>query len=134
MVVVAVDGEVQRGVQVEVAVGQEAALRGVHRVLKTGGVAAITTECIVNGARDLDLPGLYLFSPKSIQKLAHSVDGLVPVDEIDFSVSSATRATRYDLRQAIDNAKQGHSHTPHIVLELEGRQFTSVALFLRKTA
>ena len=114
--------------------GARAALAGMQRVLKPGGVLAITTECIVNGARDLDLPGLYLFTPQSLRVLAKSVPGLELIGEPDFGISEATRATSYDLRKAIENAKQGHSHMPHIVLELEGRQFTSVALFFRRTA
>jgi SAM-dependent methyltransferase len=113
--------------------GARTALAGMRRVLKPGGIVAITTECVINSARDLDLPGLYLFTHKSLRKLATSVAGLEVIEEPDFSVSDATRATRYDLRKAIENAKQGHSHTPHLVLELEGREFTSAALFLRRT-
>lgn len=113
--------------------GACAALAGMHRVLKPGGVVAITTECIVNDKRDLDLPGLYLFSHKSLLRLASSVAGLELVDEPDFSISEATRSTNFDLQTAIENAKRGHSHSPHIVLDLLGRQFTSAALFLRRT-
>jgi hypothetical protein len=101
-------------------------------VLKPGGVLAITTECVVNEAADLDLPGLYLFSPATLLRLVESVPNLRLLGAPDFSVSPATLATSHSLAVAIESAKIYQTHYPHIVLEVEGRQFTSVALFFRK--
>jgi SAM-dependent methyltransferase len=49
------------------------ALREMHRVLRTGGVALITTECIVNEAPELELENLSLWAPHSVRTLAASV-------------------------------------------------------------
>ena len=112
--------------------GAVAGLREIHRVLKPGGVGAITTECIVNGAPSLELPGLKLFTPDEVERLAHAVPGLVPVEPVDFSVSDASRAVVRPLGEVIEHAKIFHTEYPHIVIELEGRHFDSVALFFRK--
>jgi SAM-dependent methyltransferase len=109
-------------------------LRQMHRVLKLGGVAAITTECIVNGAPVLDLPGLMLFTPKVIENLGKAVPGLELVEPIDFSISAASLATAFPFERAVEDAKVHHTEYPHIVLGLQGRYFTSVSLFFRKTA
>jgi SAM-dependent methyltransferase len=109
-------------------------LREMHRVLKPGGIAAVTTECIVNGAAALDLPGLFLFTPDLITQLTRSVPGLEPVEPVDFSISPASLATAFPLQRAVEEAKTYHTEYPHIVVELQGRYFTSVALFLRRTA
>jgi SAM-dependent methyltransferase len=109
-------------------------LRQMHRVLKPGGVAAITTECIVNGAKVLDLPGLMLFTPALIDALSRSVPGLERVEPVDFSISAASLATAYPLERAMEDAKRFHTEYPHIVVEMQGRHFTSVSLFFRKTA
>jgi SAM-dependent methyltransferase len=109
------------------------AIREMHRVLKTGGVAAVTTECIINGEAPVDVPTLMLFTPALIQELATCVRGLELVEPIDFSVSPATRSVVHPLRQAVEDARAKQPDYPHLVIELLGRQFTSVALFFRKT-
>jgi SAM-dependent methyltransferase len=109
-------------------------LREMYRVLKPGGIAAVTTECIVNGKPALDLPGLMLFTPSLIEKLASSVPGLEAVEPVDFRISEASLATAFPLEKAVEQAKTFYTHYPHVVVELQDRYFTSVALFFRKTA
>jgi SAM-dependent methyltransferase len=112
--------------------GAAAGLREMHRVLKPGGIAAITTECIVNGQPALDLPGLMLFTPSLIGNLTQAVHGLEPVEPVDFSISQESLGTAYPLERAMEDAKRFHTEYPHVVVELQGRYFTSVALFFRK--
>lgn len=113
--------------------GARDALAEMARVTKPGGIVAITTECIVNAKPDLDLPGLYLFSPATMTRLSNSVPGLQPVEDIEFGVSRKSMEASYDLHQAVADAKNNYSRYPHTLLQLEGRLFTSVAVFLRKT-
>ena len=112
--------------------GAAKGLREIHRVLKPGGIAAVTTECIVNGKPALDLPGLMLFPPELIDKLSRSVPGLEPVAPVDFTITQASLATAYSLERAVKEAASFHTEYPHIVVEMQGRLFTSVALFFRK--
>jgi SAM-dependent methyltransferase len=114
-------------------IGAVKGLQEMHRVLKPGGIAAITTECIVNGQPALDVPGLMLFTPELIEQLSRSVPGLEPVEPISFSISESSLATAFPLERAIEGAKTYHTDYPHIVVELQGRYFTSVALFFCKT-
>jgi len=110
------------------------ALAEMHRAAKPGGVVAITTECLIDGAPDLEAPGLLLFSQKSLQRLAESVPGLDLVEPIDFLLSEETRESGQPLAQAIADARdRAFTKYPHIVLECEGRLYTSVALFFRKS-
>ncbi|MDZ4802022.1 MAG: class I SAM-dependent methyltransferase [Bryobacteraceae bacterium] len=113
--------------------GARNALAEMGRVTKPGGIVAITTECIVNNKPDLDLPGLYLFSPATIDRLCSAVPGLVAVEPVEYRVSKKSMEASYDLHQAVADAKNNYSRYPHTLLELEGRLFTSVAVFLRKS-
>jgi SAM-dependent methyltransferase len=110
------------------------ALAEMHRATKPNGVVAITTECLIDDGPDFEAPGLLFFSQKSLQHLAQSVPGLELVEPIDFLLSEETRKSRQSLPQAISDVQNhGIEKYPHIVLECEGRLFTSVALFFRKT-
>ena len=75
----------------------------------------ITAECIVNGQPHYSgTPSLELFTPATLDELLQSSPLAAPVEAMDYSVSAATLGA------------------PHIVMELEGRQFTSAAVFLRR--
>jgi SAM-dependent methyltransferase len=111
-----------------------AGLREMERVLKPGGVLMLTTECIVNGAGELNRDNLELFTPQSLARLLDSCPRLRLLDEIRFTASPATLATVIPLKKAVKDAHKGRSDFPHIVLELEGRLFTSISVFLRKTS
>jgi ubiquinone/menaquinone biosynthesis C-methylase UbiE len=117
--------------------GEEAArhaLAEMDRVTKPGGVVAITTECIIDDGPDyLQMPDLMFFSHKTLERVAHSVPGLELVEPMAFEISDATRQTTQSLTQAIlDMQKRLPAKCPHVVLEHQGRLFTSVALFFRK--
>jgi len=110
------------------------ALAEMHRATKPGGVVAITTECLIDGGPDFEEPGLLLFSQNALQRLADSVPGLDLVEPIDFQLGEETRKTRQPLAQAVSDARnQVAVKCPHIVLECEGRLYTSAALFFRKS-
>jgi SAM-dependent methyltransferase len=110
-----------------------AALLEMGRVLKPGGIAAITTECIVNGAAHSSDPGLELFTPEELRELFTSAPGLEPVDEIDLELSPQTKQLPVrPLRQVLDDAAQRHIDYPSVLLEHRGRVYTSAAFFLRR--
>jgi SAM-dependent methyltransferase len=113
--------------------GARQALMETRRVLKRGGVAAITTECIVNDADGFSEPGLSLFTPRDLHDLFWSVPGLVPVEGPVFSLSERTQSLApIPLLKAVEDAQRGHVDYPCIVLELAGRVYTSFSVFLRR--
>ncbi len=109
------------------------ALNEQRRVVKRGGVVAFSTEVIVNDAPSLDHDDLSLFRPEQMEALCGQIEGLELVEPIDFSVSERTLATVTSLHQAVIDGQAGRATYPHVVLELDGRHFTSVAIFLRRT-
>jgi SAM-dependent methyltransferase len=114
--------------------GAKRALGEMARVLKPGGIAALTTECIVNDAPAYSAPGQELFTPNALRTLCSSHEDVVPVQELDFSLSDRTSALPpVPLIKAIEDSKRGHVDYPHILLELEGRVFTSFSVFLKKS-
>jgi hypothetical protein len=106
--------------------GAVRALAQMHRVLKPGGIAAITTECIVNEMPEFTAPGLELFTTDAIRELSQGVSGLELVEPIDFSISSMTKCKTTSLSKAIQDSQRGHSDYPLIVMELQGRHWTCV--------
>ena len=114
--------------------GIRTALLEMQRVMKPGGILMLTTECIVNGAPHLSSGNLELFAPEVLRDLLQSIPGLNFVEEPRLTVSPATLRKVIPLHKAVKDNLAGYEEYPHIVLELEGRQFTSVSLFLRKTA
>lgn len=114
--------------------GAVRALSELHRVLRVGGIGVITTECIVNGEPVFDNPFLYLFTPELLDQLARSIPGFEPVEPIDFHVSEVSMATVASQQHAVELARQNLTQYPHVVMEREGRYFTSAAVFLRKIA
>jgi SAM-dependent methyltransferase len=113
--------------------GVRAALAEQRRVVKVGGIVAFTTEVIVNRADRYHEGHLLLSTAHDIDSVARKVQGLSLVEPIDFSVSDQTTNTVIALGDAIADSHRGHTEYPHIVLEHEGRWFTSVAVFLRRT-
>src|SRR5205085_9099619 len=98
------------------------------RVVKPGGIVALTTEVVTNGAGHFSAgDNLELFSPETLSQLFEST-GLDLVEPIDFRVSEATRATCMSLEQASAEPDR----RPHIVLGYAGREFTSIVLFLQR--
>ena len=121
------------------------ALREIHRVLKPGGIASISTEYLVAGPEG-GCPGMQLFDSASILRRVVDAFDWTPISPLDFSVSEATLATEASFEEvAADQKAQtdrlgGHfsflityARYPHILLRLGDRAFTSIHLALRKT-
>lgn len=66
--------------------------------------------------------------------VCESIPGLALVEPIDFSVSPRTRSTVLSLSDAVANSYNQEPDYPHIILEHQGRLFTSVSVFLRISA
>ena len=109
-------------------------LREMARVVRRGGVVALTTECIVNGAPRWTEPGLELFTPRDLGRLASAVHDLELVEPLDTDPSGLRDLPVIPLSRAVSDAARGHVDYPHIVLELNGRQWTSLSMFFRKRA
>jgi SAM-dependent methyltransferase len=112
--------------------GVRRALAEQRRVVRPGGVVAFTTEVIVNGAEALDEGHLLLSKPDEIESLCRELPGLQLVEPIDLTLSERTRANVKPLAEAIEDSRRGVADYPHIVVEHRGREFTSVAVFLRR--
>jgi SAM-dependent methyltransferase len=114
------------------------------RVVASGGLISISTELRLAGDPP-GFPGVLLFSAEEL--LDMFVEGLPvePLGPIDLSVTPDTEATAWPFARFADDV-DGHvrergalyfheltwSHYPHVVLEHEGRRFTSVHLALRR--
>jgi len=114
------------------------------RVLKPGGVLALSTELRISGP-----PGgigwenlTLLFSGENLRRYIVEATGLEPVDPLRLDVSDATMATPRDLTLALSDhlARAGVPGAtefaewdfPHLVLVQGGYVFGSVHLTLRK--
>jgi SAM-dependent methyltransferase len=104
----------------------------IHRVLKRGGVAVITTECVVNAAPQLECEGLYLFHRDTICGFDGLVPGLRLTEPVDFSISARTVASPPSLVELVEIWKKGRNIYPLTAEEYEGRIYTSVCMFFRK--
>jgi SAM-dependent methyltransferase len=103
------------------------------RVVKPGGIVAFTTECIVSGAPQHSERGLELFTPQTMAEMVSAIPGMTPVQPLDVGLSAATAATPavpLDASLAADRAQR--EQWPHLLVEHQGRTFTSVAVFLRR--
>jgi SAM-dependent methyltransferase len=107
--------------------GAARGLEEMRRVLKPAGLAAITTEVIVNGAPELSEPALHLFTHEAVRRLCTAVPGLELVEDLSLQISPATSQRPLGPRELA-----GPPVYPHLVLENNGRLFTSMALFFRK--
>jgi SAM-dependent methyltransferase len=113
--------------------GARKSLAEMARVLKPGGILVITTECIVNDQPHYSgKPNLELFTTATLDDLLHSCPLVAAVEKMDYSISADTLSNAMSLAKAVEGARRGQIEFPHLVLELEGRLFTSAAAFLRK--
>jgi SAM-dependent methyltransferase len=112
--------------------GARRALAEQRRVVKPGGIVAFTTEVILNGAPSFDEGNLCLFTPEGIDQLCRGAEGLELVEPIDLSISDATLANVTPLTEAIARRDRSEDDVyPHIVMSHKGREWTSVAVFMR---
>jgi ubiquinone/menaquinone biosynthesis C-methylase UbiE len=104
------------------------ALRELWRVLKPGGIAALTTEFRLRGPPP-GLPGSRMFDAAELDALIVQPLDWELVEPLDLTISQLTLATEVPLADVY--AKKAPSF-PHIVLAEGERSFTSVHLALRK--
>jgi hypothetical protein len=93
------------------------------RVLAPGGVLALATEWRVSGPSG-EREGI--FEPDEVRALV-DMPSLTLVEPIDDRVWQRYAGTPVNLRLK-------RYETPHMLLEIDGTVFTSVMMFLRKTA
>jgi SAM-dependent methyltransferase len=115
--------------------GAGRALAEAARVLKPGGVAAITTELLVDGGPGpVGLPHLELFDPETLAGLVAATPGLSWLDGAPLEVVDDPEAPLVDLAADFVRTEAGDQHYPHLrmrVLTPGGpRVFTSVLLAL----
>lgn len=105
--------------------GASQTVREMARVLKPGGIAAITTECILNGRHHHEY-----FLPEQLCEYIIEPGGLALVgDDIDRNPS------QFFLDHVLPKEKWNTGDLPHVVLrDQNGVEFTSVSIFLRKRA
>ena len=112
--------------------GAREALGEMARVAKPGGIVMFTTECIVNGVVPPRLMKPELFPPIVLDRLVSAVPSLEPVEPLCYTVSDSTRRSVQNFDALAAGASETAVHTPHVVLEIGGCEFTSVSIFLRK--
>ena len=103
--------------------GAVKAVREMRRVLKKGGVAAITTELILNGHPHHDY-----FLPEEIQTFIIGPSGMDLIGNDLYIIPSPFFMESVQTKERWDAGE-----LPHVVLQDQnGVVFTSVSLFLRK--
>jgi SAM-dependent methyltransferase len=111
------------------------AVEEIHRVLRPGGIAALSTEFRLEGS-GAGLPGVLMFDEPELRSLV--LDGLWwdPIDPIDTSISEQTLAGEVSFPEVIADFTAGRKDFrvyPHIVLRDGSYLWTSVHLALVKS-
>jgi len=103
--------------------GSQESMIEISRVLKHGGVAAITTECILNGIKHPEN-----FTPQDLDDFLIKPSGLELIEPIDYDTTELEPYIKNPLKVP-QKAK-----FPHFVLthEKRGDIWTSVTFFLKK--
>jgi SAM-dependent methyltransferase len=104
-------------------IGAVKAVKEMARVLKPGGIAAITTEVILNGC-----PHHEFFLPNEILQFIITPSGMELIDnEIEYHPSN------YFMENILPKNMWDSTEMPQVVLrDQRGTEFTSISLFLRK--
>jgi SAM-dependent methyltransferase len=112
-----------------------ASVAEMYRVLKPGGVLAISTEFKIAGPGTGN-PGLRYFPAEDLRTLVIESRPWIELDELDFGLSEATLAAPTSFEEAMAVLQQGSDRWPtypHIVIsDGRGYSWTSVSLALRK--
>jgi SAM-dependent methyltransferase len=102
------------------------AMQEIARVLKPGGVAAISTELLLD-----DVAHPEYFSQQEIDTYLVKPSGLELVEPVDYGVDERLRSDPIWIDGPPGTSKPG---VPHTSIRLGGVTITSVVLFLRKPA
>lgn len=109
------------------------AMREIGRVLKPGGVAALSTEFKLDGPDGHGWPGVLVFDEAALYEHVIEPSGLEPVDDLDLDIDGETLATAIELTDYMARVRRGEdAPLPHVVLQHQGYTLTSVHLALRK--
>jgi SAM-dependent methyltransferase len=100
------------------------AIREMARVVRPGGVVVVVTELILNG-----LPHSNYFLPHQIKRELIEPSGLKLVEDIDFSLSEETSASK--VVNLDDSAWQ--SISPHYIVRQGDWVWTSILFFLERS-
>lgn len=109
--------------------GGRKAMEEISRVLKPGGIVMLATEMLVDGSSHTSFPGLELFSPQSFLEMVN-VPGVSLWEPLSTACSPATLATVRSLDDLLAEAKRYEWKYPHIVIEHQGKAWTSVSCVL----
>lgn len=100
----------------------------VHRVLKPGGVAALSTEYKISGIDD-GFHNVQLFDKNRLERVW--LDGL-NWTAVDFLEEDVCLSDPIDFQRSINDKEYGANTWPHMVLEYNSYKWTSVHLTLVK--
>jgi SAM-dependent methyltransferase len=106
----------------------------IFRVLRPGGIAALSTEFRIEGLPP-GLPGTLMFDEGQLRELFLESLSWRLVSPLDCTISSETLAGSVDFADAVADVEAGTigwSHYPHIVLRSGDLAWTSVHLALIK--
>ncbi len=111
------------------------AVEEIHRVLRPGGIAALSTEFRLEGSGP-GLPGILMFDEPELRSLV--LDGLWwdPIDPLDTTISAQTLAGEVSFSEVIADFTAGRKDFrvyPHLVLRDGSLLWTSVHLALVKS-
>lgn len=102
------------------------AAREMARVLKPGGIAAISTEYRIDGPATDGILGTIIFTPEMIGRSIVDSSGLEPVDKL--ATDTDVLPTCYPLLEAVEHGTRPRS----LCISHQGFRWTSVSLCLRK--
>lgn len=109
------------------------AMREMARVVKPGGIIAITTEFSINGKCGCFNGNTWIFDLPTLQKYVIAPTGCELLDELDLTVTEETRATQISLGEVMALAAAKKTvPAPHIVMEYLGFVFLPISLVMRK--
>lgn len=115
------------------------AMREMSRVLRPGGIIALSTEIEVSGKGGRLNQSTLLLSADQIHDLIITSSECIPIDFPDYRVSDQTtsRCTKFsdamkDLPRMRHRLKDRWSHYPHVVLSDHTFRWTSAQVVLRK--
>ena len=102
-----------------------------ERVLRPGGILVLCVEFVVNAAGH-GYAEAELYDADSLKNTLALAANFELVEPIQEKVAERTISTAMPLETAKEEAQRGQSRFPHIILEAEGRQFTTATIFVRR--
>jgi SAM-dependent methyltransferase len=97
-------------------------VREMGRVIKPGGAVILTSEVVLTGQAHEEF-----FLPAEVQEYLVEATGLLPIEDIDYTISAQSLANVVDF-----DAPDLVTQIPHIILRFDGVYWTSFCLVLQK--